>query len=340
MSWTAAVDRGDLDEVLRWVGRLADEAAWDELDALRRRCRLAHERGHQLWPAASHAAHRLALDGPAALAVAVATTDGAAFGLGPLWEVVASRRTWAEVAHHAEPGPVASLMAQERVLRGDTIVNGPDLGEVEIPLRLAAAEPDYLLADYGPDEIVVDGPPPPDLGPPHRLRGAGRPVAGAAATAVSDAWRLVVEPWCSQSEGTLRTVSVEGDFENAVAALAGDDLVQLAECDLSTALLWLQWAAASGGAHGRRRGGAVGRALAWWLVATVAGVTDEWPIDGDELGRWGGELRWWLWSAAAGPSSGWLLRLAVADPELGVSWAVDALDAGERRPTPRGTRDT
>jgi hypothetical protein len=320
--WAAAVDRGDLDECLRWVDDLAGGRQWDDLDALRLRCRRAHERGHQLWPAASYAAHRLALEGPAAAAAEVAQHDGAAFTLGPLWEVAASTHTWQELAPHMEAGPIADLAAQERVLRGEAVDRAGD----DLPYELAGVEPAYLLATYHADEVVVDGPPPPEFGPPHRL--TGRPAAPRPHEAVADAWRNVVAPWLTQSTGRLVTSCVAGDTEVAVATLVERRPVALAPIGPGDALLRLQWAGASGGAHGRRRGGAVGRAAAWWMVATLLGVAGEWPLTGAELTAWSDELEWVAWRPER-TTSGWDLRLAVADPEAGRAWAVEAVDEGE-----------
>ena len=58
------VELGDLDELVRQVDRLGDAEDWDGLVDLRDRCRRALERGRQLWPAASLAEYRLALDAP------------------------------------------------------------------------------------------------------------------------------------------------------------------------------------------------------------------------------------------------------------------------------------
>ena len=319
--WSEAVDRGDLDDCLRWVDDLAGGRQWDDLDTLRQRCRRAHERGHQLWPAASYAAHRLALEGPAALAADVAQHDGAAFTIGPLWEVAASSHTWDELAPHMEPGPITDLAAQERVLRGDAVERAGD----ELPSELAAIEPSYLLATYHAEEVVVDGPPPPDFGPPHRL--SRRPPPQLSDDAAADAWRHVVAPWLVQSTGRLQTSCVAGDAETAVAALVDGGAVALSPVGPGDALLHLQWAGASGGAHGRRRGGAVGRAAAWWMLATLLDVTTEWPLTAAELTAWGGELAWLAWRPERA-TTGWDLRLAVSDPQTGRAWAVEALDAG------------
>ena len=43
------------------------------------------------------------------------------FALGPLSEVAASTHTWAELAPHAPPGPLAAVTAHERVVRGEDL---------------------------------------------------------------------------------------------------------------------------------------------------------------------------------------------------------------------------
>ena len=83
------------------------------------------------------------------------------------------------------------------------------------------------------------------------------------------------------------------------------------------------WAAASGGAHGRRRGAAAGRYLAWWVVASLADL--DWPAEPDVL-RTGLESMTWHWFDDGSPDTGWVLRLAIAGPELGLAWAISATD--------------
>ena len=58
------VDRGDLDALLRLVEHGAAAGDWDGLVALRTACRTARHSGRQLWPAATLAEYRLALEGP------------------------------------------------------------------------------------------------------------------------------------------------------------------------------------------------------------------------------------------------------------------------------------
>ena len=87
----------------------------------------------------------------------------------------------------------------------------------------------------------------------------------------------------------------------------------------------MAWTAASGGAHGRRRGMAYGRFSAWWAVAALAGGLDRWPFDPDELGAAAAALRWYRWEPGS-PEGGWSLRLAAEDPATGTAWAVEARD--------------
>ncbi len=322
----AAVASGDLDGLLRLVDRLCDEGEWHALLDLRDRCRRAyHETGRQLWPAASHAEYRLALQAPGPTAAAVLVEGVGRFALGPLPEVAASTHAWSELAGSLAPGPWAAEVAAERVLRGE------DLAEDEravaaggdLPLRCAPWEPAYLLATYRPFEVELPGPAPLDLAPV--------PVGSEGAPAddpdVEDALRAVVEPWVVASNGAVATCSVRGDAEAAVAAL-GHREVAWRDVAPAEALLRLAWAGASGGAHARRRGAAAGRFSAWWVLAALAGLSGpdvDWPPPADELGEAAASLRWAVW-APLGPRLGWSLHLAAEDPEDGLAWAVAATD--------------
>ncbi len=102
-----AVASGDLDELLRLVDRLCDDGDWDALLDLRDRCRRAYqETGRQLWPAASHAEYRLALQAPGPAAAAVLVEGAGPFALGPLAEVAASTHRWEELAGSLTRGPL------------------------------------------------------------------------------------------------------------------------------------------------------------------------------------------------------------------------------------------
>src|SRR5206468_2416016 len=101
------VDLGDLDELVRHVDRLCDARDWNGLVDLRGRCRRALERGRQLWPAASLAEYRLALDAPGRWAASVLVPGTGRFALGPLSEVAASSHTWDDLAPHVPTTPEA-----------------------------------------------------------------------------------------------------------------------------------------------------------------------------------------------------------------------------------------
>jgi hypothetical protein len=99
---------------------------------------------------------------------------------------------------------------------------------------------------------------------------------------------------------------------------------------MADAVALLGWAAASGGARGRRRGAATGRFEAWWALAVLTAQDDDWPVDPGPAAE---ELRWWVW-APEGPSVGWLCRVAVEDPVDGLAWALDATDRIPAPPDP------
>ena len=321
-----AVAAGDLDELLRLVDRLCDDADWDALLDLRDRCRRAfHETGRQLWPAASHAEYRLALQAPGPAAAAVLVEGAGRFALGPLPEVAASSHSWAELAGSLAPGPWAAEVAGERVLRGEDLADDERAVQAggDLPLRCAPWEPAYLLATYKPFEVELPGPPPLDLALV-TLPDGGEPVEDPE---VEDALRAVVEPWVVASNGSVATCGVRGGAEDAVAALGHRD-VAWRDVGAADALVRLAWAGASGGAHGRRRGAAAGRFSAWWALAALADLTGgslEWPPPVDELGEVAASLRWAVW-APPGPRLGWSLHLAVEDPDDGLAWAIAATD--------------
>ena len=106
---------------------------------------------------------------------------------------------------------------------------------------------------------------------------------------------------------------------------------------VADAVALLAWAAASGGARGRRRGAATGRFEAWWVLATLTAQDDDWPVD---PGAAAADLRWWMWEPGAHAGDvepGWVCRLAVEDPLDGLAWALNAtdrlVDAGRIRTT-------
>jgi len=326
------VDMGDLDALLIRIDHLCADRHWAGVLDLRDRCRRAIERGRQLWPAASHAEYRLALEAPGREAAAVLVPGTGRFALGPLAEVAASTHTWAELRPHLEATPEAGMVAHERVVRGEDLTGEADTipPALELPLRLEPWEPVYPLATYRAHKLEVASVAPPEL----RQVAAGSQTASPADD--PEPGRALAElalAWKQESNGTVDVAGVDGGAASAVAALpgnAGGDAfrtgeLRMAEVPTGHALAVMAEAAASGGAHGRRRGMAAGRFGAWWAVAALAGQLDEWPFDPDALGEAAGALSWYRWEIGAA-ATGWSLRLAVTDTTRDTSWAIDATD--------------
>jgi len=305
------IARNDLDELVREVDRRTDAADWDGLVRLRDRCRAAVDRGFQLWPAASLAEYRLALRAPGSWAGAVLVEGAGRFALGPLAEVAASTHTWAELAPHIVHGPLAGMVAHERVVRGEdlTAVEVPFGDVLDVPLRVDSWEPAWPVAEYRDAKVVADAPPLPPL----QLVSLPDPVAPVDDPDADTVLRELVLPWTTQSNGRVEVAAVDGSALHAIATV-GPPQARVAEVGAVEALALAAWAAASGGAHGRRRGAAVGRELAWRLGDTLAAGVGR--ID---------ELRWFVWDDGL-PRLGWHLDLAVDDPDEGVAWAISASD--------------
>ncbi len=339
------LELGDLDELTRHVNALVADRAWEELVVLAARCRLAFERGKQLWAVAAHIEYRLALEAPGRWAASMLETGGGRFAFGPLPEVAASTHSWAELSPHLRATPQAAMAAHERVVRGDDLTGdlvAASLPEVlDLPLRLEPWEPHYSLAEYHPDKMAAPSPPLPAL----RSLGTGLPAGPATRTAsppsrdagpaaspggggeVPGALEDLVSAWTEESNGRARAVGTTGDALDAIALLGGPAR-ELVELGPATALALMAWAAGSGGAHGRRRGAAPGRFAAWWVLAAVGDLTPHWPLVPDQLGEVLSQVRCFVW-ADDGPTTGWVLRLAMeagSGPHRGQAWALAATD--------------
>jgi len=341
------VERGDLDELTAHVNGLVAGQRWDQLDLLRQRCRLAGERGKQLWAVAAHIEYRLCLEAPGSWAALMLETGTGRFAFGPLPEVAASSHLWAELSPHLECTPQAAMAAHERVLHGEDLTADPlaaTLPEVlDLPLRLEPWEPVYALAEYHPDRLEAPSPRVPPLAPVPRGDGARagrRPLAGSPGgrpgpaqapgetDEVSGALEELVSTWTAESDGRAVAVSVRGGALEAISAL-GTRLTQLVELTPGTAMAIMGWAAANGGAYGRRRGAAPGRFAAWWVVAALGGLTNQYPLSPGDVERALDEVRWFAWGSGE-PDTGWALRLAVeavGGPRVGRAWALAATDA-------------
>jgi hypothetical protein len=322
------IELGDLDELIREVDRMCDRRDWPGLVRLRDLSRAAVARGRQLWPAASLAEYRLALEAPGRFAAQAVVEQAGRFTLGPLPEVAASTHTWSELAPHLDGGPVAAVLAHERVVRGEDLSVGGTVTPAfdpfaPMPLALQPWEPAYPVATYTPDRVDTPMPDLPSPAPVSLPAPGPRPlVADVGAGALVQ----LADAWVTGSNGRASSVAVAGSDIDAIAAIAalGVPAARWAQLSAADAFALMAWTAASGGAHARRRGMAAGRFDAWWAAAAVAGLEDDWTPD--ELGQAVGELRWYLWDAGE-PDTGWWFRLAVDDPAHGLAWAVSASDA-------------
>jgi hypothetical protein len=315
------VELADPAALLRAVDGLCAARDWAGLVDLRRRLEEAVERGRPLWPVTTYVEYRMALDAPAPEAASVLRPGAARFALGPLTEVAATTHSFAELAPHLAVPAVAGAVAQERVLRGEDLRDAPGThAEVlELPLVLAPWEPAYPLATYRSDEREV---PDPGAEPVAMVAGRADPGPALDRPEVTRALTDLVEVWTSESGGRARAVVVRGGPAEAVAAL-GHPEHRLGRISPASAMARMAWAAASGGAHGVRRGAALGRFDAWWAAASLTGL--DWPPDPTALGHAIERLHWRTWDDGI-PGTGWILRLAATDPVAAWTAALDATD--------------
>jgi hypothetical protein len=183
---------------------------------------------------------------------------------------------------------------------------------LELPLELQPWEPTYALATFKPTYAEVAEPWEP--GAPLEAR-RPREAPQLEDDEILDALLDLVAPWTTESNGAARAVAVEGDAVAAASSLALDTL-RMGVLTADEALQRMAWAAASGGAHGRRRGATLGRFLAWYTAALLAGSA--WPVEPDRLGESLASLRFYRWDEGE-PEEGWVLRIAVED---GGGWAA------------------
>ena len=322
------VEAGDLNGLLAAVDTLCGERAWDDLVDLADMCEEAVERGKQLWPIAAHIDYRIALEAPGDYAAEVLHPEVGRFAHGPLTEVAASTHTWNELAPHIDSPQDAAYVAQERVLRGEDLsTDGRTHREVlELSLVLQPWEPTYALAKYLPHTVEVAEPWDPKA-PLERMERAEPELLDE--TELEHALLDLVQPWTSESNGVARAAIVEGPAVAAISAVTLRDVLW-GPLQPDEAIQLIAWVAASGGAHGRRRGAALGRSLTWYFAALLADLS--WPVDPDELGREIARLRWFRFEElddeeiADEPRKGWFARLAIEDPDNGWAAALNASD--------------
>lgn len=315
-----AIEASDLDVLLRAVDEHCAKHQWGALLELRLLLHEAVTRGKQVWGIDQHIRYRLALEGPPDLAAAAVIEGPARFALGPLTEVAANRHNFSDLDAFLPPGPERTLIAHERVIAGDRIeAAGVDPKVLELPLELFPWEPAYSRPEYKADRVESH---PPDFPPMAAVDLAEAPsqIDDPETTA---ALLALVSPWVEESNGRAQVSCVEGDGPLAIRAL-GPSRIRVAAIDSQLAIAAMAWAAASGGARGRRRGGASGRFSAWWALATLGDL--DWPSSPDQIGATANRLLWWAWSDLA-PPTGWNLNLAIEDRQLGLAWALAATDS-------------
>lgn len=327
------VEAGDLDALTERIDSLCFEDAWPSVADLRDSCRAALSRGKQLWPAAAYAEYRMALDAPAEMASSVLGSPAERFAFGPFAEVIATNHTFEPLAPYLDRGPDSCALAHERVVRGEDLRAYEWLHDGHDPFGLpfvrASWEPAYSAPVYEPKKLRADAPDLPrfssgvDAAPGVRVRRL------TTEKPTESALRDLTASWMSQSNGHCEVVTVEGTAADAIGAL-GCRTHRLAVVDAADAVNWMAWAAASGGAHGRRRGLAAGRHGALWALLNLTGIAEPALVVTtdvlDEVGDVLPELRFHLWDDGA-PATGWSLRLAVEDTTEGLAWALNAHDA-------------
>lgn len=311
-----AIESSDTDELLRVIDGLCINASWDDLVELKERCAEAVGRGKQLWGVEEHIRYRLALEAPGLWSGAAVSEGISRFALGPLPEVAASTKTWAELSPHLDSGPWRGVVAAERVIRGEKIDEVTDL-----PGRLLPWEPRYPVATYKADKVEAPSPTPPSVQVtelPEVVSAVDDPQSEAA---LAD----LVQPWVTESNGRASTATVDGDGLAAIRAL-GLRTARTASLETAEALAWMAWAGASGGAHGRRRGAAAGRYGAWWAIAAICDL--DWPVDPDRMTEAVSRLEF-VWFDDGSPGTGWELRLAIIAHDEGLAWAISAVDQSD-----------
>ena len=331
------IEAADMNALLRVIDGLCSSQGWEDLIDLADRCEEALERGKQLWPIAAHVDYRLALEAPGDYAADVLASPLGRFALGPLTEVAASTHSWSELAPYIEAPHIAAYVAQERILRGEDLTGAPDahVEVLELPPKLMDFEPHYSLATYRSNVVEIADPWDPRPLQPFEAVDSDE----LEEPDIEHALLELVTPWTEESNGAARAVVVEGPSAGAISRIAFDEMRMVA-IDSAEALKLMAWAAASGGAHGRRRGAALGRALAWRTSAVLADLP--WPTEPERLASEINRLRWYRWEEGAGSEEGWSLRLAVEDPDHGWAAALGAADVlqevDEGGPSPAPTR--
>ena len=315
------INRADLDGLVRLIDDYCETRSWHELLGLRDACKAAVANGRQVWPASTLAEYRLALLAPAEIAVQVVDEEAGRFTMGPLTEVIAQNHQWSELREFLQPSPTSTYIAYECGIRGQR-VDGELFPALESPCSLLALETNYTLAEYDDNEAKFPTPVTPVMGNAIAVPASSANVVHDSE--VSTAFHQLVDAWTTQSNGELRISCVEGSVLDALAFLEVRE-ARLSLLTSSDALAWLAWAGASGGAHGRRRGNALGRDAAWWTVAALTGQASNWPLGDEDSITAVNSLQWFWWDANEA-TTGWNVRLCVHHGDRNRSWAFMLTD--------------
>jgi hypothetical protein len=315
------INRADLDGLVRLIDDYCETRSWHELLGLRDACKAARANGRQVWPASTLAEYRLALLAPAEIAVQVVDEEAGRFTMGPLTEVIAQNHQWSELREFLQPSPTSTYIAYECGIRGQQ-VDGELFPALESPCTLLPVESNYALAEYHDNEAKFPTPAIPEMGNAIAVPASSANVVQDSE--VSTAFHQLVDAWTTQSNGELRISCVEGSVLDALATLEVQE-ARLSLLTSSDALAWITWAGASGGAHGRRRGNALGRDAAWWTVASLTVNTFHWPLNSKELETAVNSLQWFWWDTNE-PATGWQLQLCIHHADRNRSWAISVHD--------------
>ena len=315
------INSADLDGLVRLIDDFCETRSWHDLLGLRDACKAAVANGRQVWPASTLAEYRLALLAPAEIAVQVVDEEAGRFTMGPLTEVIAQNHQWAELSEFLQPSPTSTYIAYECAIRGQK-VDSELFPALESPCSLLPIETNYALAEYHDNEAKFPAPAIPEMGNAIAVPTSSANVVEDSET--STAFHQLVDAWTTQSNGELQLSCVEGSVLEALAALNIQE-TRLSLLKSGEALAWLTWAGASGGAHGRRRGNALGRDAAWWTIAALIGQTSDWPLSNDEFEAAADSLQWFWWDANE-PTTGWNVRLCVHQAVRNRTWAFMLTD--------------
>jgi hypothetical protein len=315
------INSADLDGLVRLIDDYCETRSWHDLLSLRDACKAAVANGRQVWPASTLAEYRLALLAPAEIAVQVVDEEAGRFTMGPLTEVIAQNHQWSELSEFLQPSPTSTYIAYECGIRGQQ-VDGDLFPALESPCTLLQMETNYALAKYHDNEAKFPTPAIPEMGNAIAVPPSSANVVQDSE--VSTAFHQLVDAWTTQSNGELRMSCVEGSVLDALAVLEVQE-ARLSLLTSSDALAWLTWAGASGGAHGRRRGNALGRDAAWWTIAALTEQISRWPLSNDELETAVNSLQWFWWDANE-PTTGWNVFLCIHHGDRNRSWAFMLTD--------------